>query len=71
MLPTVPALEGHRQDLYWKVAQKFFDSPDGRLTIEDFGSRSERTPVSPLIGHLRRRTSEGLRIKLRLSLIHT
>lgn len=67
MLPTTPALEGERQDLYWKVAQAFFDAPDGRLAIEDFGSRAERTPISPIIGHLRRRSSTEVRIELGLS----
>ena len=67
MLPTTPALEGERQNLYWKVAQAFFDAPDGRLAIEDFGSRTERTPISPIIGHLRRRASTEVRIELGLS----
>lgn len=69
MLATIPALQGNRQDLYWQATQAFFDAPDGRVSIKDFGNVKERAPMSPIIAYLRRRGSVDVRVELGLSTI--
>lgn len=65
----LPALEGHKAELYRNIAEMFLTSPNGHVSIEDFGSPKERYSVSPIIGYLARRNSEKLRVQLGLSRI--
>lgn len=63
----LPALSGHKADVYHMVADMFLTAPSGHVRIEDFGSPSERREISPIVSYLARRGSEKLRLSLGIS----